>query len=171
MRASQWFLGVVGCCLFSVALWGQARIERTEVDRIEDRIEVEHIDVGQPHLGYPQDWSSRHFLMPGVRAEQGFALGGQDPRHVYNLVMRRVAEINGRRGIVRQRPRPVKIDWSVSMENGYVPRKNYPAKYQFQVTAESCNADYVVFGFNGEERSASESGGHQQPVYGGESEV
>ena len=146
MRANQWFWGLAGCCLLSVALWGQARIERTEVGRIEDRIEVEHVDVGQPHLGYPQDWSSHHLLMPGARAEQMFTSGVGDPRAVYSLVMRRIAEINGRRGIVRQRPRPVKIDWSVSLENGYVPRKNFPAKYQFQVTAESCNADYVVFG-------------------------
>ena len=85
MRASQWFLGVAGCCLFSVALWGQARIERTEVDRIEDRIEVEHIDVGQPHLGYPQDWSSRHLVMAGEDGQDPLRAGSREPRHVYKV--------------------------------------------------------------------------------------
>ena len=47
---------------------------------------------------------------------------------------------------MRQAPHPVKIDWAVSLENGYVPRKNFPAKYQFDIVAESCNSDYVVFG-------------------------
>lgn len=84
--------------------------------------------------------------MPRARPEDLSPAGGQDPRHVYNMVMREVAAQNAFRSIVRQRPKRMKIDWAVSMENGYVPRKNFPAKYQFQVTAESCNADYVVFG-------------------------
>jgi hypothetical protein len=46
----------------------------------------------QAHLGYPQDWSSRHLLMPGMRAEEVLAAGAvHDPRYVYNMVMRQVA--------------------------------------------------------------------------------
>jgi hypothetical protein len=137
MRAIRWVGATAGLLLLSTALWAQiARTETTPEGRAED---------GQTHLGYSEDWSSRHLVMPGARAEDVLTAGARDPRHVYNYVMRQVAEINGRRGIVRQRPRPIKIDWSVSLENGYVPRKNFPAKYQFGSTAESCT-DYVVFG-------------------------
>jgi hypothetical protein len=136
MRTNRSFC-LAGLVLLSISLWGQIAPERTGADRV---------DEGQPHLGYSQDWSSRHLLMPGLRQEDILKAGVWEPRHVYNMVMRQVAAEYRWRGIVRQRPRPVKIDWAVSMENGYVPRKNFPAKYQFQVTAESCNADYVVFG-------------------------
>jgi hypothetical protein len=123
--------------LLSISLWGQSAPVRTA---------AEGVDEGQTHLGYPEDWSSRHLLMPGARPEDVLPAGIRDPRHVYNMVMRQVAAQNAMRGIVRQRPKRMKIDWAVSMENGYVPRKNFPAKYQFQVTTESCNADYIVFG-------------------------
>jgi hypothetical protein len=45
-----------------------------------------------------------------------------------------------------QRPRRIKIDWAVSLENGYVPRNRYPAKYRFDINSEDCNSDYVIFG-------------------------
>jgi hypothetical protein len=103
----------------------------------------------QTHLGYPHDWSSRHLLMPGMRAEDVLAAGDRDPRYVYNMVMRQVAE--GKSRIPVRWPLPVrrptvKIDWAVSLENGYVPQNQFPAKYQFNVVAENCNSDYIVFG-------------------------
>ena len=103
-------------------------------------------------LGYPQDWSSQHLLMPGLRDEDAVAAGRREPRHVYNLVMRRVAEENARQfrlhGPVPQPifPHRTTIDWAVSLENGYVPQNQYPAKYRFNLGTEDCNADYVVFG-------------------------
>jgi len=103
----------------------------------------------QTHLGYPHDWSSRHLLMPGMRAEDVLAAGARDPRYVYNMVMRQVAIEKFRHA----GPRPwrpnhptTKIDWAVSLENGYVPQNQFPAKYQFDVVAENCNSDYIVFG-------------------------
>ena len=88
--------------------------------------------------------------MPGMRAEDVLAAGERDPRYVYNLVMRQVAAEKFRPRVPRP-PRPVrrhqmKIDWAVSLENGYVPQNQFPAKYQFDVVAENCNSDYVVFG-------------------------
>ena len=101
--------------------------------------------------------------MPGGRAEDVLAAGDHDPRYVYNMVMRQVAVENMRkeaeespigifgplppRRIPRRIPRhKIKIDWAVSLENGYVPRNQFPAKYQFDVTGENCNSDYIVFG-------------------------
>jgi hypothetical protein len=101
----------------------------------------------QTHLGYPQDWSSRHLLMPGMRAEDVLAAGEHDPRYVYNMVMREVAVENLRHRVpLPLRRNPVKIDWAVSLENGYVPQNQFPAKYQFGVLSENCNSDYVLLG-------------------------
>src|SRR3984957_14303983 len=99
----------------------------------------------QSHLGYPQDWSSRHLLMPGMRAEDVLAAGDHEPRHVYNMVMRQVAAENLRLRRPR-RPPQTEIDWAVSLENGYVPQNQFPAKYRFDVAAQNCNSDYVVLG-------------------------
>lgn len=101
----------------------------------------------ETHLGYPQDWSSRHLLMPGMRAEDVLAAGEHDPRYVYNMVMRQVAVENLRHRVpLPLRSNAVKIDWAVSLEKGYVPQNQFPAKYQFGVSSENCNSDYVLFG-------------------------
>jgi len=149
--AFRWFGAAAGLFLLGIPLSGQAgtATERTSPGGASDE---------QTHLGYPQDWSSRHLLMPGARAEDVLAAGARDPRHVYNMVMRQVALENARLaaedarigiGVVRpprRIPRRMKIDWAVSLENGYVPQNEFPAKYQFDVVAESCNSDYVLFG-------------------------
>src|SRR3979411_651182 len=51
------------------------------------------------HLGYPQDWSARHLLLTGTDSTSALRAGVHEPRHVYNLVRRLVAEQNVRRGI------------------------------------------------------------------------
>ena len=127
---------MAGLLLLGIPLSGQARIDGVSPD---DR------NHEQSHLGYPQDWSSRHLLMPGARADDVLAAGEREPRHVYNMVMRQVAvEKLGRR--ISHPHRQMKIDWAVSLENGYVPQNQFPAKYRFDVAAESCNSDYVVLG-------------------------
>jgi hypothetical protein len=136
----RWFCVAVGLLLLGIPLWGQAGTER--IARGDARDEPRH-------LGYPQDWSSRHLVMPGGRTEDVLAAGERDPRHVYNYVMRRVAVENARIGArfgVPRRRRHMKIDWSVSLENGYVPANQFPAKYQFGIGTEDCNSDYVLFG-------------------------
>jgi len=164
--AFRWFGTVAGLLVLGLPLWGQAGIERNSADAASDQA---------THLGYPQDWSSRHLLMPGVRAEDVMLAGERDPRLVYNMVMRRVAMENARpfmplefmpptdlprtglphtglprttgpRLVVPRPRRRIKIDWAVSLENGYVPQNQFPAKYQFGVGAENCNSDYVLFG-------------------------
>jgi len=99
---------------------------------------------GLPHLGYPQDWSSRHRLIPSVRRADVLATTTRDPRLVYNLAMRQAALKNS------QRPAPPRqrseVDWAVSLENGYIVQDGFPAKYSFDLDSEECNADYVLFG-------------------------
>jgi hypothetical protein len=85
--------------------------------------------------------------MPGARPEDALAAASRDPRHVYNLVMRQLAADNLRRPQPVNAPtRRMNIDWAVSLENGYVPANQFPAKYGFTMGAESCTTDYVVFG-------------------------
>jgi hypothetical protein len=132
------FCVAVGFVLLSTPFWGQA-----ETGTISS-VEPDH----QTHLGYPQDWSSRHLLMPGMRAEDALAAANREPRHVYNMVMRQVAmeRLRGSDHRDSKTSRPIKIDWAVSLENGHVPQNQFPAKYQFNVNADSCNSDYAVFG-------------------------
>lgn len=144
VRAFRWFHVAAGLLLLAIPLWGQEKMERSAADSASDE---------PKHVGYPQDWSSRHLLMPGARTEDVMAAADRDPRYVYNLVMRQAAMENARRwpsahtGIRMPRPRRrIKIDWSVSLENGYVPVNQFPAKYQFGISAENCNSDYVLFG-------------------------
>jgi hypothetical protein len=136
-RALRWAWVVAGL-LLAIPLAGQSPRETTASGDASQQ---------QTHLGYPQDWSSRHLLMPGMRAEDVLAAGEHDPRYVYNMVMREVAVENLRRGWPIHRSRnPMKIDWAVSLEKGYVPENQFPAKFQFGVLKEDCNADYVLFG-------------------------
>ena len=134
--AFRWFCVAAGLLLLGIPLLGQAGMERISPGDASQK---------QTHLGYPQDWSSRHLLMPGMRAEDVLTAGERDPRYVYNMVMRQVA-VEHFRHRVHQHRRPMKIDWAVSLENGYVPQNQFPAKYQFDVVAEDCISDYVVFG-------------------------
>ena len=126
-----------GLLLLGLPLSGQTGMERTGPGGGS---------LEPTHLGYPQDWSSRHLLMPGMRAEDVLAAGDREPRHVYNMVMRQVAMENLRRRVPPRKRHPMKIDWAVSLENGYVPQNQFPAKYRFDVGAQNCNTDYVVFG-------------------------
>src|ERR1700716_1850310 len=136
--AFRWFCVAAGSLLLGIPLSGQA-------GTATDRTSPGDASDGQTHLGYPQDWSSRHLLMPGTRAADVLTLGVRDPRHVYNLVMRQVAVENARIGVTRK-PRRMKIDWSVSLENGYVPQNQFPAKYRFDIGGSNCNSDYALFG-------------------------
>jgi hypothetical protein len=134
--AFRWFCVVAGLLLLGMPLLGQARTESASPGDATHE---------QTHLGYPQDWSSQHLLMPGAQAEDVLTAGARDPRYVYNMVMRQVARERSRPGLHRL-PRKTQVDWAVSLENGYVPQNQFPAKYQFDVVAENCNADYIVFG-------------------------
>lgn len=98
------------------------------------------------HLGYPQDWSSRHLVMTGNDDSATLKAGRMEPRHVYNMVMRRAAIEEARRHPKKPAKNAMKVDWSISLENGYVPATQYPAKYRFDISTESCNGDYVLFG-------------------------
>jgi len=102
---------------------------------------------GQAQLGYPQDWSSRHWLTLGAETEDRQTAGARNPRYLYNQTMRQLALENARQAPLALRHfRRTKIDWAVSLEHGYIPQNQFPAKYQFGIGAENCNTDYVVFG-------------------------
>ena len=104
-------------------------------------------ESNQPvYLGYPSDWSARHVVLTGVNADKALTQGLHDPRHVYNMVQRMVAIRNSNRRARRRVKSTFQVDWAVSLENGYVPANQFPAKYRFDVTTENCNGDYLLLG-------------------------
>jgi hypothetical protein len=131
MCACRWFAVASTLFLFVLALAAQ--------------VDTQNAQAQEPHLGFPQDWSSRHLLMPGLRPEDAMAAAARDPRYVYSLVMRQIAMQHP--PILAPHPRRrIKIDWAVSLENGYVPQNQFPAKYQFGIGTENCNTDYLLLG-------------------------
>jgi hypothetical protein len=97
------------------------------------------------HLGYPQDWSSRHMILMGEDSLGPGSSTWREPRHVFNRVMREEA-IREQRRHPGHKKHAIKVDWAVSLENGFVPANQFPAKYRFDVSAQSCSGDYVIFG-------------------------
>src|SRR5580692_5836801 len=143
--AFRWSSMVAGFLLLGIPLSGQEQMEKTS-PAVRSTVQSTVPTNVQTHLGYPQGWSSRHLLMPGMSADDVLAAGDRDPRHVYNMVMRQVAIERFRNREHRPPRRPTTIDWAVSLENGYVPQNQFPAKYQFDVVNDSCSSDYVVYG-------------------------
>jgi hypothetical protein len=127
--------------LLAIPLCGQQRFEKTSS---EDAPQAKHVPQAE-HVGYPHDWSSPHLLMPG-KADDVLTAGDRDPRYVYNWVMRQVAMQRFRHPLNPRLRRKAHVDWSVSLANGYVPQNQFPAKFQFDVTAENCNSDYLLLG-------------------------
>lgn len=150
MRRLAW-CGLLMMAL-SISLAAQLRNE-VSVAAIDASPEASHDEIPDPspvnqHLGYPQDWSFSHLLMPGMRADDVLKAGEKDPRHVYNMVMRQVAveRAEFQRGhFPIPNPEDITIDWAVSLGNGYVPQNQFPAKYQFGISADSCSSDYVLY--------------------------
>jgi hypothetical protein len=99
---------------------------------------------GRPHLGFPQDWSAPHLVMTGHNASAVLGAARGEPRHVYNMVQRMIAT-EGPRRTMSGKKTPIKVDWAVSLENGFVAATQFPAKYRFDFSSQSCNGDYVVY--------------------------
>jgi hypothetical protein len=106
------------------------------------------------HHGFPVDWSSRHVMITGNSPVAALKAGLSDPRHVYSQVRRMVAVRNTKLSRERERERPrkrpfrrlPKVDWAVSLERGFVPANQFPAKFSFDVTSQDCTGDFVLFG-------------------------
>jgi hypothetical protein len=97
------------------------------------------------------DWSHRHLIFSQPHSlMDGFKLSG-NPRYVQQWI-RRNAEKKGKgHGGVGDQPQTngIQGDWNVYLGNlGTVGAGNYPAKFSFDITAESCTApqpDFIVY--------------------------
>lgn len=104
--------------------------------------------------GFPVDWSSHHVMVTGNSPSGALKAGLSDPRHVYSQVRRMVAVRNAKLGQSRERDgerkrefrRLPKVDWAVSLERGFVPANQFPAKFSFDVSSQDCTGDFVLFG-------------------------
>ena len=96
-------------------------------------------EEGTEHLGVPTDWSHRHmvFSPPGSPME-AFNLSG-NPRYVQQWLRRTVERRRRRHGVIHK-------DWSQSMGTGAtVGAGQYPAKFSYDATVDSCTNDFVAF--------------------------
>jgi hypothetical protein len=130
------FVGLALCLLFICA---------TVFVQAADNGSTDSAASVNPHLGYPQDWSSRHLVITGNNDSAILKAGVSEPRHVYNMVRRRAAIEEAKKG-GKPTKNAMKVDWSVSLENGFVPVDQSPAKFGFDVTKQSCNNDYMLLG-------------------------
>jgi hypothetical protein len=137
-RPKPWIeLGI--CLLFSFFLSVPQFVEAAANDTTTP-------DSAAPiHLGYPQDWSFRHVVFTGNNDSATLKAGRTEPRHVYNLVKRRAAILSAKPG-TRPPKNPMKVDWSLSLENGFVPADQYPALYTADVTTLNCSGDFALYG-------------------------
>src|SRR5437879_8610376 len=109
-------LCVLAVAAFIVPAWAQVREGHAENGS----------DSSHSHLGYPEDWSSRHLVISGERASDPLSAGFREPRHVYNRVMRENARARERESERewddrrrRRSRRAIHVDWAVSLDNGF----------------------------------------------------
>ncbi|MGA9980423.1 MAG: hypothetical protein WBQ08_17520 [Candidatus Sulfotelmatobacter sp.] len=97
---------------------------------------------GEEHIGLPTDWSQRHmvFSAPGSSTE-ALNLSG-NPRYVQQWLRRNIE----RRHRIHRAHRGIHRDWSENLGTGAaVGAGQYPAKYSYNATVDSCANDFVVF--------------------------
>ncbi len=142
-----WFCVLAGLLLGGIPLSAQSGIA---IGKDTDRTPPANRNNGAGHIGYVQDWSTRHLVMPGARIEDVPADRNRDPRLIYNM-LRHQAAVKGLDApgvsLSPEASHP-KVDWAVSLENGYVAQDQFPAKYNFDINTENCQSDFVVFALN-----------------------
>ncbi|MGP0098315.1 MAG: hypothetical protein ACLPHI_14860 [Terriglobales bacterium] len=138
-----WFFVATGFLLLGLPLLGQSGIVKGK--------DTDNAGNGRGHIGYVQDWSSRYLLRPGTRVEDVVADGYHDPRLIYSMLRHQAALKGSDASGAPLRPEASersKVDWAVSLENGYVAQDQFPAKYAFVLNTENCESDFVVFALN-----------------------
>jgi len=133
----RWLFVAGAVLLLGSHFSGQTRMERTSSG------EESH---EQTHLGYPQDWSSGHLLMPGMRAEDVLRAGDREPRYVYNMVMRQVAVEN-----LRHHRLPRRAASDENRLGGFAGERlrsteSISCEIPVRRVRQNCNTDYIVFG-------------------------
>jgi hypothetical protein len=94
------------------------------------------------HIVLPMDWSHRHmvFSPPHSRAEAEDLF--RNPRYVHQWLRRNLEKRHRR----RKAQDGLDADWSQNMGTGAtVGAGQYPAKFSFSATTDSCTSDFVIF--------------------------
>jgi hypothetical protein len=93
-------------------------------------------------FGLPTDWSHRYMVFSAPASPEQAAKLSQDPRYAQQWLRRDFERRHRRRRVHRDLHR----DWSVSMGAGAsVGAGQYPAKYSFSTTTDSCTTDFAAF--------------------------
>jgi hypothetical protein len=110
----------------------------------EGRSEEGRSDEGrsEEQIGLPTDWSHRHMVFSAPGSPVGALNLSQSPRYAQQWLRRNVERRHRR----RKSHGAIKADWSQSMGTGAtVGAGQYPAKFSFSVTTDSCTNDFVIF--------------------------
>jgi hypothetical protein len=140
LRSIFWLFATLVIPIFLIA-------QSSPSNRLPKRDPLEATSNSAHHVSLAEDWSSRHFVMPGVNARELLSHGVRDPRVIYSLTKHQQLTPDFRRRHPR-RHRPIHVDWAISLENGFVPEDQYPAKFQFDITNQDCNSDYLLLGLD-----------------------
>jgi hypothetical protein len=94
------------------------------------------------HIGMPTDWSHRHMVFSAPRSPREALHLSENPRYLQQWLRRNVERRHRRHRLQSD----LNADWSEVMGAGAtVGAGQYPAKFSFSATTESCAKDFVVF--------------------------
>jgi len=116
---------------------------------------------GPMRIGFPQDWSQKHFFYTNPTSFADQMRLQQDPRYFFQQWARAA---HARKPKPGPGPgSPPDVDWSYSLQTGKVAAGMYPAKFSFDVNATAdCTNDFVVFALevagNSTSASAAQTG-------------
>jgi hypothetical protein len=96
----------------------------------------------EAHIGMPTDWSHRHMVFSAPRSPREALHLSENPRYLQQWLRRNVERRHRRHRLHSD----LNADWSASMGTGAtVGAGQYPAKFSYDATVDSCTNDFVVF--------------------------
>ena len=94
------------------------------------------------HIGMPTDWSHRHMVFSVPRSRREALHLSENPRYLQQWLRRNIERRHRRHRLHSD----LNADWSEVMGAGAtVGAGQYPAKFSFSATTDSCANDFVVF--------------------------
>jgi hypothetical protein len=99
-------------------------------------------EEGEAHIGVPTDWSHRHMVFSAPHSPIEALNLSENPRYIQQWLRRNIERRHKR----HRSHGDLNADWSQSMGTGAtVGAGQYPAKFSYVATTDSCTNDFVIF--------------------------
>jgi hypothetical protein len=99
-------------------------------------------EEGEAHIGVPTDWSHRHMVFSAPHSPIEALNLSENPRYIQQWLRRNIERRHKR----HRSHGDLNADWSQSMGTGAtVGTGQYPAKFSYVATTDSCTNDFVIF--------------------------